>query len=286
MSRSFLLLGVLLLSGCSGFKYQPNPSIDGVSRPGAIKFDERSIFYRVVNPDKNLPPLVLIHGSPGDLYNYRYFLTNPQLQDKYKIISIDRPGFGHSGNGKPERSLVKQAQAVKKVLDAESAGQPAVVLGHSYGGSVAARLAMDYPQQVSGLILAAAAVDPQLERNKWFQYPANVFFVRWVLPNALDVANQEICALKEELQEMAPLWNRITAPTLIVHGGKDELVPVENAHYAQQKITNAPVSMAIAPEGNHFVIWNRATEIITYLLTFDQGRKNKLLVGQKTDKSD
>lgn len=284
MPRSLLFLGILLLGGCSGFKYQPDPSIDAVSRPGAIKLDERSIFYRVVNPDKDLPPLVLIHGSPGDLYNYRYFLTNPELQRTYKIISVDRPGFGHSGNGKPECSLVKQAQAIKRVLDTESPGQPALVLGHSYGGPVAARLAIDYPDQVSGLILAAAAVDPALERNKWFQYPANVFFVRWMLPNALDVANQEICALKKELQEMAPLWNQITAPTLIVHGGKDELVPVENAHFAQQKITNAPVSMAIAPEGNHFVIWNRAGEIISYLLAFDQGHKNELLVGQKTSK--
>src|SRR3546814_16092495 len=48
-------------------------------------------------------------------------------------------------------------------------GAPAIVVGHSLGGPIAAKLAMDYPDRVRGLLLLAPSVAPALEAPRWYQ---------------------------------------------------------------------------------------------------------------------
>lgn len=78
-------------------------------------------------------------------------------------------------------------------------------MGRSLGGPVTVRLAMDYPDEVSGLILVAPSIDPDLEKKEWYRPPGNAFPFRQWLPVELDVSNQEIMPLKGELQQMLPL---------------------------------------------------------------------------------
>src|SRR5687768_13657084 len=53
----------------------------------------RHLHYSVSgSPD--LPTLVFIHGSPGSWMNYMRFMCDPEMQKKFRMVSIDRPGFG------------------------------------------------------------------------------------------------------------------------------------------------------------------------------------------------
>ena len=214
-------------------------------------------FVEVVSPQPK-PLVIFIHGSPGDWRGWTDYLTDETLTAKAHLIAVDRPGFGNSGAGKVERSLAQQSKDVAPLLDRVQKGQRVILVGHSYGGPLAARMAIDYPKKVTDVIILAGSIDPALEETKWYQYPADWRLIRWAVPSVLTVTNQEIMALKDELTTMLPLWVNIRQRVTVIQGGKDDLVPAANADFAQEKLVNAAsLSMIRLPENNHFLPWNQ-----------------------------
>jgi pimeloyl-ACP methyl ester carboxylesterase len=217
-------------------------------------YEGQKIKYVAVG-DSTRPTVLFVHGSPGSLSAFIDFLGDTVLAKRAQLISVDRPGFGDSNFGVGERSLQKQARALLPILQKAAPG-PVILVGHSLGGPVIARVAMDYPQHVQGLIFVAASIDPALEPNEaWFRRPLATPFLRWILPRSLRASNEELYHLKPELQEMVPLWANITAPSVVIQGGKDVLVPPANADFARKHLTRAPVSFVLPPDVNHFIPW-------------------------------
>lgn len=213
----------------------------------------RDMHYVAIG-DTSKPAVLFVHGSPGAWDNFLGFLSNESLLAKFRLIAVDRPGFGKSGDGIPERSLVKQAADINQVLIRENTS--AILVGHSYGGPVIVRMAIDAPELAEGLIIVAGSVDPKLEKTKWYQVPVHYKILSWILPGMLYSTNEEIIALKSELENMEPLWYKITQPVSVIQGGLDNLVPKENADFAEKKLINAPVTMIEVDEMNHFVPWS------------------------------
>ena len=212
-------------------------------------------FMEIGDPDK--PVVMFVHGSPGSWDNFTRYIGSPRLLEHARVIAVTRPGYGLSGEGKYEGSVEKQAAAFLKILEMRSPDKPAVLLGHSYGGPVVARMAMDDQARVASLVLAGASIDPTLEKMQWFQYPAAVPPISWLIPSFLLVCNLEILALEPELERMLPLWKDITVPVTVIHGDLDDLVPIGNAEFAERMLVNAPVKMMRYSDMNHFMIWNR-----------------------------
>ena len=215
----------------------------------------RNIHYVAVG-DKSKPIVMFVHGSPGSWDAFIAYMNNPKLLEAFRFISVDRHGFGKSGSGKPERSLEVQAEAFAQILEIENSDQPAFLVGHSYGGPVIARMAMDFPERVNGLVIVAGSIDPELEKTLWYQIPIHYKVLSWVVPDLLYSTNEEILALKQELEEMVPLWKDITIPVEVIQGGIDELVPPGNADFAKQMLVNTEVTMTLIPEMDHFVPWS------------------------------
>ncbi|MFK7849197.1 MAG: alpha/beta fold hydrolase [Rhodothermales bacterium] len=230
-----------------------------------VQFDGQPIQYAEIgHPEK--PVVLFVHGSPGMWDNFLMEMSSPELLDYARVISVTRPGYGASGSGVYEPSLEKQAAAMLHVLKLRSPDKPAVLVGHSFGGPVIARMAMDAPAQVAGLVLAAASIDPVLEETLWFQIPASVPPLTWLLPDDLLVCNLEILALKDELEKMLPLWKDIQVPVTVIHGDQDNLVPVANAEFAERMLVNAPVLMKRFPSMNHFVIWTHPKLVVDSII--------------------
>lgn len=208
-------------------------------------------------------PLILIHGSPGSYDSWAQFLVSADLQAKYHIIAPDRPGYGGSGEGHAEISVEKQSRAIWDVLQFNKSGLPAILIGHSFGGPVIARMAMDRPDKTAGLVFVAGSVDPALEGFKWYQNIAMWSLTRWMVPTELVVCNDEIVALKAELERMLPLWPHITAPTAIIQGEDDDMVDPRNTAFIVKNEINGPiVSSQMIPGLNHFVPWKRPDLIL------------------------
>jgi len=211
------------------------------------------------NPSlSNRQALVLfVHGSPGSLSAFIGFLADTALTNQALVITTDRPGFGHSNFGIGEPSLEKQAFALKPIVEKYKNNRPIILIGHSLGGPVIARMAIDYPNLADGLIFVAASIDPQLEPNEtWFRAPFASPFLSWILPRSFRASNEEIYQLKPQLEDMLPLWKEIKCPVIVIQGQKDSLVPAGNADFAKKMLINAPVELLVKEDMNHFVPWS------------------------------
>ena len=107
-------------------------------------------------------PLVLLHGNGSMIQDFESSGLIDLAAKNYRVIVFDRPGFGHSDR---PRNVVwtpaAQAELINGAL--QRLGVPhAIVLGHSWGASVAVALALKYPNLVQGLVLASGYYYPTL----------------------------------------------------------------------------------------------------------------------------
>lgn len=197
--------------------------------------------------------VILVHGTPGSATAWSDYVLSPPPGTE--VLALDRPGFGRSGPAGAMTSLADQAAAVLALMPAD--GRPVLLLGHSLGGPIVARVAADHPERVAGLVLLAASLDPALETIHPMQYVGAWGLVKPLLPRMLRNANAELMALKPELEALAQVLPRITAKVVIVHGTKDDLVPVANVPFMQAHLTGARCVKTVLLEGqNHFLPWN------------------------------
>lgn len=210
------------------------------------------------NGDRSGPRVILVHGTPGAAAGWADYLNAPPAG--IDLVALDRPGFGASGPHGAVTDLAAQAAAVAALLPDD--GRAAVLLGHSYGGAVVARVAAEHPERVGAVVFLAASLDPALESIHPLQHVGMWSPVRGLLSRAIRNANDELFALKDELAALAALLPRIRASVLIVHGTRDRLVPVENVAYLQATLVGARrVTTTLLEGGNHFLPWNAAAKV-------------------------
>ena len=119
---------------------------------GAVVVDDVPIHY--VRRGAG-PTVVLIHGASGNLRDWTLDVL-PAMAENHDVIAFDRPGHGLSGwPGQQATHLSEQARLLRFAL-AELGVTRAIVVGHSYGGSVALAWALDAPESVRGLLLVSA----------------------------------------------------------------------------------------------------------------------------------
>ena len=223
--------------------------------------ENRVQMHYVSAGDPSNPLIVFIPGSPGTWEAFGEYLADKELRQKAFMIAVDRPGLGKSDLGQWEGSLQKQVEAILPAIQSYKGKGAVMVVGYSFGGPVATRLAVDYPDVVDSLLLLAASLDPDLEKTKFIQHVGNFPLIKPFVPPVLNVANQEIRALKAELQKMQPDLGNIEIPVTVLQGTKDKLVPAENAEYIRQYYTGTKPEIIYIEGQNHFIVWNEYERI-------------------------
>lgn len=205
--------------------------------------------------DATKPLVLFVHGAPGSANAFLHFLSDPALLASAHMIAIDRPGYGYSEFGRQEISLQRQAALLQPLLLKNNASVRPLLVGHSYGGTIIARMAMDYADEVGALLMLAPAVDPRLEKIFRVSYLADVFPFRQLTPTCLRVTNQEKLAHVSELYRMLPLWPRISVPVTVVHGQKDWIAPVGNTIFLEQQLMHTSLKTLMPPGLGHLIPW-------------------------------
>ena len=266
MFRLFICLLVfvgitILLDSCMQFRMSKNEidthfnKVHQHAQQVEYKVGKRTIHYAKTG-NEDAPLVVFVHGSPGSLGDFIQFLSDTSLQKHAVLISVDRPGFGQSNFGWAEPSLHEQAKLIKELIEKNKRNQPVILVGHSLGGPVIARISMDYPELVDGLVFVAASVDPDLEPARWWRAPFVTPFFRWIFPRSMRASNDEIYPLKPELEEMMDMWKNIRSKTIVIQGTKDSLVPAANAEFIKRQITATEPIMRYEEGMDHFVPWS------------------------------
>ena len=230
-----------------------------------VPFGEEFIHYMDTG-EADLPLVIFIHGTPGSWGNFRHFMHYPSLRRAARMVSLDRPGFGKSNAGELVLTLEEQAAAIEPLLDLNRSGKKTILVGHSLGGPIAARVAMDYPSRVDGIFLVAPTLDPELERTKWYQALGRTTLIRWMVPKALFKANKELKNLRQELRDMLPLWENIDAETIVLQGGKDPLVDPGNADFVSRMLPEERLEVWFHEEISHFIPWKQPELMVEGIL--------------------
>lgn len=100
------------------------------------------------------PAVLMIHGASANAREFSRSLA-PRLEGDVRILMADRPGHGWSQRFAGAEKLSRQAGQMAGALEQLAPGQKTVIVGHSFGGAVALRLALDRPDLVSALVLLA-----------------------------------------------------------------------------------------------------------------------------------
>ncbi|MCR9268583.1 MAG: alpha/beta hydrolase [Hyphomonadaceae bacterium] len=108
----------------------------------------------VLREGESGPVVLMIHGASANAREYSWTLA-PRLAQTHRVLMVDRPGHGHSERPQDAETLKVQAEQAAGALRALAPGEKAVVVGHSFGGAVSLRLALDHPELVEGLVLLA-----------------------------------------------------------------------------------------------------------------------------------
>jgi pimeloyl-ACP methyl ester carboxylesterase len=167
-------------------------------------------------------PLVLLHGNGMMIQDFEASGLIDLAAESYRVIVFDRPGYGHS---RRPRNVVwtprAQADLFAKALDRLGVSS-ALVLGHSWGASVAVALALEHPERVEGLILASGYYFPTVR-------PDFVALSAPAIPGFGDILSQTL----------SPLISRLMWPLLMkkIFGPKS----------APRKFDAFPKAMAVRP---------------------------------------
>ena len=280
MKTTFIVLGIVLIAwlvcaqSCMKFHIADAEARKQFSDAGVnlqldnIEVDGFNMHYAKTGND-SLPTLFFVHGSPGSWDAFSRYLKDKDLLSKYRMISIDRPGFGDSEFGKA-KNLEEQSKLISPLLVYFKNNKPVYVIGHSLGGPMAIRLVADNPDFFSGIILLAGSVDPGEEKpEKWRPVLYKTPF-KFFVPGAFRPSNQELWYLKNDLKILKNDFPKITCPVWIIHGDKDDLVPVGNAAFAKEMLVHAKkVETTILPGANHFIPWQHYEEIKGVLMKLE-----------------
>ena len=256
----FLILWLIMAQSCMKFKISDSKAKEDFKKAGVelttvmIKVDGRNMHYVKTGYD-TLPTIVFVHGSPGSWDAFAQYLQDKDLLSKYRMISIDRPGFGESDYGDAE-NMQRQAELINPLFKQFNNGKPVYLAGHSLGGPMIVWLAADNPGMFSGLVLLAASVDPAEEKSEWWRYMLKGGVMRYFLPGAMRPSNVELVHFKKDVYALKDKFPLVKCKVFIVHGTKDTFVPVGNAAYAEKNLVNAAsVETTLIPGANHFIPW-------------------------------
>jgi pimeloyl-ACP methyl ester carboxylesterase len=152
------------------------------------------------------------------------------------------------------------------VIDSLSRDRKAILLGSSYGGPVAAQLAMNLPDRFSQLVMMSASLEPGQEKTYWISYPMTAPVIRYLFPPTFVISSEEKLAHSQALQTLTQ-WPKITCPVLLIHGDKDGLIYYPNIQYAKKQLVNASKVKTITMTGKgHSIIFSQPEYIRKLLL--------------------
>jgi pimeloyl-ACP methyl ester carboxylesterase len=236
-------------------------------------------------------PLVLLHGNGSMLQDFACSGLLDTASRSYRVVAFDRPGYGYSDR---PRSKVWTADAQAELLHGalQVLGIPrAIVLGHSWGASVAMALARKHPEMVKGLVLASGyyyptvrtdvlllswpalpvlgdvlrfTVSPIMARLLWHRLLNRLFWPNEIpskfkgFPKELALRPSQIRAAAEEAALMIPQafhetgGKHLRMPVVIVAGQEDQIV--DSKKQSERLHTELTASKMISiPRSGHMV---------------------------------
>jgi len=274
---SFTLLWLIIGQSCMRFRTSDAKALDLFHKAGVpltiknIKVNQRNLHF-VMTGNDSLPTIIFVHGSPGSWDAFEDYLKDKELLKQYRMVSIDRPGFGYSNFGNA-LNLEDESKVISAIFPFLNNRKPIYLVGHSLGGPMIVQLAADNPSRINALVILSGAIDVSLEKPEHWRKVLKTIPLRYIIPGALRPSNDELWYLKNDLIKLKSAFSNIKCPVYILHGDKDPLVDYGNLAFGVKAFNNAAKVDTITIVGaNHFIPWKHHDEIKKVLLKLDSVR--------------
>ncbi len=259
-----LSFALFLFAGCSGYIYTDKPTLEfnDIDYGYPVKKVLSNPYISYIDEGKGEHTILLVHGLASNAGFWRYNI--PELAKNNRVIAIDLPGYGKSQKDAYPYKMSYYADQIKRLID-ELKINKVVYVGHSMGGQIGIHFAIKYPQSVEKLVLASSAGMEQFKKGEG-EWLANVLTVNAVKKTPEDAIRRNLAGnfyswddkwewMVEERVRMAkaaefdefcytvtrcvagmidePTYNKlnkIKAPTFIIYGKYDGLIPNPYLH--------------------------------------------------------
>ncbi|MDF1686398.1 MAG: alpha/beta hydrolase [Parvibaculaceae bacterium] len=183
----FLMVIVGLLVGMALFSAVRNRRAERTYPPVGRFVDVQGarLHYYEMGTRTDRPSIVLIHGASGNLRDFVVSIM-PDLARTHHVIAFDRPGHGWSE--RVARADISdpaaQAHIIHEALASLNIEKP-VLLGHSWGGGLAAAYALAYPDGLSGLLVLSGATHAWEGKVAWYHGLIKAPIIGWLFLRTL-----------------------------------------------------------------------------------------------------
>lgn len=223
--------------------------------------------------------LVFLHGWGVD--SQLWLKIAPTLMKKnYSLYFVDLPGFGRSQTPPDSYNLDHYKDVVIKLI--ESLGLKNVtIVGHSFGGSIAIKLALNNAHDLSKLVLvnAAGVREPSILKSfktimakiirplfsPSFMQPIRARFYQLIGSEYLNIPSMSKVFTQVISENLMPFLSEINIPTLIISGDNDKVTPVSHAKEMNKKIKGSRLAIF---SGGHFSFLDQPDEFVKVLTKF------------------
>ena len=266
------------------------------SSPQTIDIDGLKVHYKETGP-QDAPALLLLHGFGSSLQAWDDWSV--KLEQKYRVIRLDLPGFGLTG-ASPDHDYSEEKDLAILTRFADKLGLDKFsVIGHSMGGKMAWSLAAAQPDRVQALVLMAPDGFPETKDigTKPYEVPAIMGLIKYVLPKylvrkSIEPAFAEADALNDALvnryfdmlrapgvrgailersnqtiyTDPVPRLKAIKAPTLLIWGEQDQMIPSNNAQSYANVLSNS--TTVLVPKLGHLLQEEQPEKGLTAVMQF------------------
>jgi pimeloyl-ACP methyl ester carboxylesterase len=275
-----------------------------------VQVDGARVHYQEFG-DASKPTIVLIHGYTASLYVWK--TVAPMFADLgFHVVALDLLGFGYSE--KPswfDYAIGSQARVVARFMNRLGIGR-ATIVGSSYGGAVAATLALDYPERVEKLVLVDTVCNDNLKSHPILRLAAvpgvgealtpflvdSRAFQRYRMRGTLAPANHELITDERVEGILRPLtaadahhsllatsraWSAcrieqdahlINQPTLIIWGADDKVIPPDDGHRLHDSILHS--RFVILKDCGHIPQEEKSDLFVELVTEFCRNRKGRI----------
>lgn len=241
---------------------------------GVLVLDRQVIHYEVLGQGE---PVLFLHGWMG---SWRYWLPSMEaVSSNFRTYSFDFWGFGDSDKRADTHTIEDYAAQVLRFLDGMGIARTSLV-GHSMGGMVALKTAIDHPDRIVKVATAGAVIEGSalarllrlttsgfvtrlfvrrpVVTGVWSRLMQNIRtgWRRWFQEVVDDSAKSTQEAVLESVRSMRqtdlrPELGSLKVPTLIIHGAQDDIVDPDQAEIFNQ-IDVPAVRVVVMPHCRHF----------------------------------
>ena len=266
------------------------------SSPQMLDVNGLKVHYKETGPQA-APALLLMHGFGSSLQAWDDWSL--KLEQKYRVIRLDLPGFGLTG-ASPANDYSEEKDLAILTHFADKLGlEKFSIIGHSMGGKMAWTLAASQPERVQALVLMAPDGFPEAKDigTKPYEVPAVTGLIKYFLPKylvrkSIEPAFAEADALSDArvnryydmlrapgvraailersnqtiYTDPVPRLKAIKAPTLLIWGEQDQMIPSTNAKSYASVLSNS--TTVLVPKLGHLLQEEQPEKGLTAVMQF------------------